>query len=200
MLSFFKNRKGCLNLQVSSGYLYSAKKALPDKDKSYCVCVSKERDACPATAITVTSSKVMVKQTGEHTHSNRLVERKVKEVEQENIAAAALLPTVAPRSVLGAIAVNLKTSMPGTSGFISSCHTINQAIHKARKQLKGYTPKNKMFDDLLEIPGQFSKTADGQQFLVLNDTVIPDNPAPSAPRILVFLSQHGKEVLAGCKS
>jgi hypothetical protein len=57
-----------------------------------------------------------------------------------------------------------------------------------------------MFDDLLEIPEQFSKTADGQQFLVLNDTVIPDNPAPSAPRILAFLSQHGKEVLAGCKS
>ncbi len=48
------------------------------------------------------------------------VERKVKEVEQENIAAAALLPTVTPRWVLGAIAVNLETSVPGTSGFISS--------------------------------------------------------------------------------
>ncbi len=34
----------------------------------------------------------------------------------------------------------------------------------------------------------------------MNDTVIPDNPAPIAHRILVFLSQHGKEVLAGCKS
>jgi hypothetical protein len=61
----------------------------------------------------VTSSKVIVKQTGEHSHSNRLVERKVKEVEQENIAAAALLPTVAPRSILGAIAVNLETIMSG---------------------------------------------------------------------------------------
>jgi hypothetical protein len=150
----------------------------------------------------VTSSKVMVQQTGKHSHSNRLVERKVKEVEQENIAAAALLSTVAPpRLILGASAVNLETSMPGTSGFISNRHTINQAIHKACTQLKGYPPpKPKKFDDLLEIPKQFSKTADGQQFLVLNDTVIPDNLAPSAPRILVFLSQHGKEVLAGCKS
>jgi hypothetical protein len=56
-----------------------------------------------------------------------------------------------------------------------------------------------MFDDLLDIPKQFSKTADGQQFLVLNDAVIPDNLSPSAHRILVFLSQHGKEMLASCK-
>ncbi len=89
----------------------------------------------------MTSSKVMVKQTDKHTHSNRLVGRKVKEVEQENIAAAALLPTVAPRSVLGAIAVNLEASMPGTSDFISNHHTINQAIHKAQKTTEGAPPK-----------------------------------------------------------
>jgi hypothetical protein len=76
----------------------------------------------------------MVKQAGEHTHSNRLVERKVKAAEQDNIAAEAIIPTVAPRAVLGAKAVNLEANMPG---LISNCHTINQAIHKARKELKG---------------------------------------------------------------
>jgi hypothetical protein len=76
----------------------------------------------------------MVKQAGEHTHSNRLVERKVKAVEQDNIVAEVLIPTVAPRLVLGAIAVNLEANMPG---LISIHHTINQAIHKARKELKG---------------------------------------------------------------
>jgi hypothetical protein len=155
MLSFVKNRKGGLNLQDLSGYLYRAKKVLPVKDRTYWICVSKERDACPATVITVTSSKVMVKQTGEHSHSNRLVERKVKEVEQKNIAAAALLPTMAPRSILGAIAVNLETSMPGTSGFISNRHTINQAIHKACKKLKGNPPSQRSSMICSKFPSSF---------------------------------------------
>jgi hypothetical protein len=79
-------------------------------------------------------------------------------------------------------------------------NTINQAIHKRRKLLKGYPPKAKIFEDLVDIPDQFSKTADGNAFLVLNDTVIPANNIPNAPRILVFISNAGKEVLASCET
>jgi hypothetical protein len=35
MLSFVMNRKGGLNLQDPSGYLYRAKKVLPDKERTY---------------------------------------------------------------------------------------------------------------------------------------------------------------------
>jgi hypothetical protein len=67
------------------------------------------------------------------------------------------------------------------------------------RAMKALSDKDRTYY-LLDIPEQFSKTAHGQQFLALNDTVIPDNPAPNAPRILVFLSQHGKEALTGCTS
>jgi hypothetical protein len=198
MLSFVKNRKGGNNLQDANGYLYRVSKVV--KDRSYWHCVAKKSDACPATAITVSNSNILVSQQGDHTHSNRLVERKVKEVEIENIAAAALLPTVTPRTILGAISSNLEANLPGTSAFISNRNAINQAVHKKRKLLKGYPPKAKVFEDLVNIPEHFSKTADGKPFLVLNDTVIPGNSIPNAPRILVFISDAGKEVLASCET
>jgi hypothetical protein len=55
-------------------------------------------------------------------------------------------------------------------------------------------------EDLLDIPEQFATTADKKRFLLLNDTVIPNNPVPSAPRMLVFMTGTGKEVLASCKT
>jgi hypothetical protein len=142
-----------------------------------------KRDSCLATAITITSTKVIYKQNEEHNHSNRLVERQVKLVEKENIAAAALLPTAAP----GAISVAVENKMPGSAAFISNRHNINQAIYKKRKSLKGYPSQAEAFEDLHNIPEQFATTADKKRFLLLNDTVIPNNPVPSAPRLLVFM-------------
>jgi hypothetical protein len=73
-----KNCKGGNNLQDSNGYLYHVSKVVMDKDQSYRNCVVRKSDGCPATAITVTSSNILVSQQGDHTHSNRLVEREVK--------------------------------------------------------------------------------------------------------------------------
>ncbi len=130
------------------------------KDQSYWNCVVRKSDGCPATANTVTSRNILVSQAGDHTHSTWLVERKVKEVETKNIAAAALLPTVTPGTILGAISSNLEASMPGTSAYISNRNAINQAVHRKRKLLKGYPPKAKVFEDLVNIPVNFSKMAD----------------------------------------
>jgi hypothetical protein len=136
----------------SNGTLYRVSKVVMDKDRSYWHCVARKSGSCPATAITVTSSHILVSQQGAHTHSNRLVERKVKEVETKNIAAAALLPTVTSRTILGAISSNLEANMPRTSVYISNRNAINQAVHKKRKLLKGYTPKAKVLEDLVNIP------------------------------------------------
>ena len=48
------------------------------------------------------------------------------------------------------------------------------------------------------VPVQLSTTSSGQPFLVLNDTVIPDNPTPNAKRMLIFMSQDGRDTLASC--
>ncbi len=78
--------------------------------------------------------------------------------------------------------------MTGSAAFISIRHNMNQAIHKKRKSFKGYPSQAKNLEDLLDIPEQFATTADKKRFLLLNDTVIPNNLVPSAPRILVFKS------------
>ncbi len=60
--------------------------------------------------------------------------------------------------------------------------------------MKGYPSQAKNLEDLLDIPEQFATTADKKRFLLLNDTdtVIPNNPVPSAPRILVIKSDTAR--------
>ena len=64
--------------------------------------------------------------------------------------------------------------------------------------IKGYPKKPKTYDDMATVPVQLSTTSSGQPFLVLNDTVIPDNPTPNAKRMLIFMSQDGRDTLASC--
>ncbi len=57
---------------------------------------------------------------------------------------------------------------------------------------KGYPRKARTYDDLA--------TGDGEKFLILNGTVIPDNNTPNAKRVLVFMSSFGRDFLAPCPS
>ncbi len=53
----------------------------------------------------------------------------------------------------------------------------------------------------MDIPPQLKVTSYGQPFLVLYDRVILDDPTLSnTKRLLIFMSQHGREVLSGCTS
>ena len=137
---------------------------------------------------------------GEHIHSNQLVARKVKEIVANNIASAAKMPTVTPRTVLGEISMNVEANLSGTSSFLPPRNTMRQALLRARKKANGVPPKPKTVEDLIEIPERFSTTADGQRFLLHNSTADPNNEAPNAARIMVYMSDHGRDVLAGCKT
>jgi hypothetical protein len=75
-----------------------------------------------------------------------------------------------------------------------SKQTINVAINRQRYTAKGYISKPKTYDNLANIPQQLKETNNGCPFLVLNDTVIAEDSSPNAKQILVFLSQHGKEM------
>ncbi len=119
VVNFVKNQKGGLNSQDSRGFQYRINRSCPAKDCTYWTCINRLKDSCPALVIIVTSSKEIIQEADNHTHSNHLVEKKVRKVKEENIKATALTPTVMPRSVLGTITVNLETNMPGTVSFIS---------------------------------------------------------------------------------
>ncbi len=117
------------------------------------------------------------------------------ELEQEKVKLAGRMPTEVPRSVLGDITVALETNLPGGTAFMRSKQSISKAIYRERQTINGFPHKPKVFEDILRILPQLKVTSDGQPFLVLNDTV--DDPTPNAKRLLIFMSQHGREVLSG---
>jgi hypothetical protein len=81
-----------------------------------------------------------------------------------------------------------------------SKQSISKAIHRERRAIKGFPLKPTVFEDLVDLPPQLKVTSDGQPFIILNDTVIVDDPTPNAKRLLLFMSPHGREVLSGCSS
>jgi len=94
---------------------------------------------------------------GEHTHYNKNIEQQVKDVYKKSVVSAAILPTVAPRSIFDAIAVNLESNLPGSAGFIPNRNTFSQAVNRARRILKGHPSKPKSFDDLKDLPEAFTR-------------------------------------------
>jgi hypothetical protein len=117
----------------------------------------------------------LVLRSGEHTHSNQLLEQTVRDLEQEKVKLVGKMPTVVPRSVLGDITVALETNLPGGTAFMRSKQSISKAIHRDRLAIKGFPHKPKVFEDILDIPPQLKVTSYGQPFLVLYDTVIMDD-------------------------
>ena len=93
-----------------------------------------------------------------------------------------------------------EANLPGTACFIPHRDTVNKAVNRARNAVKGYPAKPKDYGYLKEIPAPLTCTADGGKFLITNTSVIKDNPSPYAPKVLVFMSDHGKEILARCPS
>ena len=129
----------------SSGYQYHINKMEAAKNKAYWKCISFNATKCPVSLLTVPSTNTLVKMSGEHNQSNMNIKRRVKDVINKAISSAAILPTVAPRTVLGSIAVNLEKNLPGTSGFIPLRNTVTQAINRARRKTQGQPLMPKTF-------------------------------------------------------
>jgi len=127
-LTFVRNRKGGENLVDPNGYEYRIRRVVEKTNRSYWFCTSKVKDSCPATAITVTTDRTLVRMENEHTHSNRLLEKRVKDVVATNIASVANQPTVAPRTILGSIALDIDNQLPGSSAFIFKPKTVSRRI------------------------------------------------------------------------
>lgn len=62
--------------------------------------------------------------------------------------------------------------------------------------MKGYPPKAKTYDDLAMVPPQLSTTADKKEFLFFNEKVVETDASPHPKRILLFMSEMGRDLLA----
>jgi len=88
----------------------------------------------------------------------------------------------------------------GSAAFMRSPQTLAKALQRKRIMQKGYPRKARTYDDLATLPSHLTETADGEKFLILNGTVIPDNETPNDKRVLVFMSSFGRDILASCSS
>ncbi len=121
-------------------------------------------------------------------------------MENEKIQVSDNIPSMAPLTILGEIAVNLEEKMADGTAFMLSKQSITKAIHRKRLSVKGFLSRPKTFDDLESLPSQLMKTTDNMPFLMLNDTVVTGDPTPRAKRLLIFMSQPGRDMLASCMS
>jgi hypothetical protein len=197
-VSYVLNRSGGTNLQNEAGYIY--KRTRCQKDRSYWICMWRKRFTCPVTVVSSDITMKFPKTSGEHTHSNQLLERRVREIEEDKVKVAAVVFTMSPRTIMGEIAVNLEHSINGGTSFMRSRHNICQAVRRKRSSAKGFLPKPRSYDDLEVLPPLLTRTTDDQPFLVLNDTVVAGDTTLGSKRLLIFMSQHGKEVMATCSS
>jgi hypothetical protein len=137
-ITYVPNRKGGQNLKDREAFVFTRTKMLPLKDKNYWKCVFRQRFGCPVTVVSTILSQKLVLRTGDHTHSNQLLEQTARELEQEKVKLAGHMPTVVPRTVLGDIAVALETNLPGGTAFMRSKQSISKAIHRRDKQLRAF--------------------------------------------------------------
>jgi hypothetical protein len=139
-ITYVPNRKGGQNLKNKEGFVFTRTKMLPLKDKNYRYwkCIFCQRFGCQVTVVSTIWTQKLVLRTGEHTHSNQLLEQTIREVELEKVKLAGQMPTVGPRTVLGDITVALETNLPGGTAFMRSKQSISKAIHWERQAIKGF--------------------------------------------------------------
>jgi hypothetical protein len=123
----------------------------------------------------------ILKTTGEHAHSNQILERKVREIEEDKMKVVAIISTVSPHTIMGEIAVNLeqmrstwsRTSLEGPP----SC---GPGIRFARQSAtRGHRPRVSHPSQALEVmPPLLTRTTDDQSFLVINNTVVTGDTMP----------------------
>jgi hypothetical protein len=192
MIRFVTNHKGGSNLQDSNGYLYRVSTVTAAFDRTYWKCVAKQGDSCHCYHRNKHQEDL---KRGWWAQPQQPTGGETGETGREGERCSCCPPRTPlwlQGPFLGAISVSVENKMPGFAAFISNRHNMNQAIHKKRKSLKGYLSQAKNLEDLLDIPEQYATTADKKRFLLLNDTVIPNSPVPSAPRILVVKSDTAR--------
>jgi hypothetical protein len=199
IVPYVLNRGGGNNLQDESSYTYKKSKSISLTDKSYWICMWKKY-SCPVTLMTTDSAMKIHKMSGDHNHSNLLLENNIHDVEDEKIKVAAIVPSIAPRTILGEISVNLEETMACGTALMRSKQSITKAVHRKALSVKGYLPRPKTFVDLESLPSQLTKTTDQLPFLVLNDTIMPSMTPPWPRDSSSFMGKSGRDVLASCMS
>ena len=132
------------------------------------ICSKKSETKCLVT-VTVDTEKDMITSTkGTHNHDNDIVKNEVKAKVDENIIKAAANVYTSPRSVLQDISDEVLDDENTKSGllYILKSNTVAKALSRKRKSDLNYPAMPTSIDELI-VPDMMKKTADGEDFLIL---------------------------------
>ena len=104
---FVPTRKGGSHLRDHLGMLYYLSKRR--ENKSYYFCTEKKTLSCGATAVVDNTTEMIIKMSGEHAHDSNLMQRNVRDLEEQDVSKAADNHN-APRSVLGNLTNTIATT------------------------------------------------------------------------------------------
>ena len=81
-------------------------------------------------------------------------------MEKQLIDVAATMPTVAPCSVVGAVAVQLNATMPGSMAYMKKSKSIACAVKRERAKVIFYFCQNVLAKNILRLTGSQKKKSD----------------------------------------
>ena len=197
--TFIAAKQGGRILVDGSGYQYKRTSVNPKLGVSYWRCRNKMSENCSTRAVLRDDSGIIQSVSPDHSHGNSFLKTKVRAVKEAKIRGAANLPTVAPRAVFADITGTVTAELKDSAAYIRKSSTIARAIQRKRIAEKGYPPIPKIYSSLDNITEKLSSTMDGSRFLVYNGKTIPDNPYEDAKRLMMFMSEEGRDTLASCE-
>ena len=128
------SNKGAKILIDSNKYQYRKRKTVAQK--SYWSCREAKSKLCMAKALTEirNGQEFILKETGEHNHSNDLLKKRVQVLENKFVDNAAINPTIATRTILGNISNRLQNESLHAAAAMSTINNLKMKIYRARRK------------------------------------------------------------------
>ena len=122
------SNKGARIVIDSKKYQYRKRKTVAQK--SYWSCREADSKHCKATAVTETrkGQEFILKEKGDHTHSNELLKKRVQKVEDNFVENAAINPTIATCTILGNISNRLQNESLHAATAMSTINNLKMKI------------------------------------------------------------------------
>ena len=183
---FFTNNRGNKQLIDPQNHVYFHNKTKPN-GKSFWRCAN--YSTCKASAI-LQDEQVFVR-IPEHKHGSDMAGLQAKLQALDAIEKARQNPNIRPRQILGELAA--QPGGPETKLAQRTEVGLTKAIQRVRAKERNEPDPPKSFADLFTapFPNEYSKTANGEDFLLLKDYV--DENMDKA--FCIFMSPFGKQLL-----
>jgi len=150
-------------------------------------CTERNKLGCKGSVATNCETDTIIRW-AKHCHDPDPLLTKVRMAEEEIIESAAKHPRLTTKSLINDW--QKATAGPAEKNLVCSKRTMERRLRRVKQNASGYPPIPKDWNDLKDLPNQFTQTFDKERFLLAN------LDQPNDERILVFASNRGLKLMA----